>query len=160
MKLYEIEKGIEECIDIETGEIIDIEKLEELQMAKDAKITNVLKWIKNLSADAEAYQQEKMKFAQLQKAAENKRDSLKEWVKFVLNGVNFESEDRTVRASYRKSQSVEVSNLMDLMNYDDSDRYLKYSDPEPRKKEIAEALKNGIEIPGCSLSENISIIIK
>lgn len=34
MKLYEIEQAIMDCIDMETGEIIDAEKLDQLQMER------------------------------------------------------------------------------------------------------------------------------
>ena len=35
MTIYEIERGIEECVDEETGEILDYEKLDMLQMERD-----------------------------------------------------------------------------------------------------------------------------
>ena len=54
MKLYEIENAILECIDTETGEVIDIERLNELQMERETKIENVACWIKDLKAEAEA----------------------------------------------------------------------------------------------------------
>lgn len=37
MTLYEINNAILECVDMETGEIIDSDKLSELQMAFDEK---------------------------------------------------------------------------------------------------------------------------
>ena len=61
--LYEINQAITECIDNETGEIIDVEKLEELQLEREAKIENVALWYKNLLSDAEAYKAEKNAFA-------------------------------------------------------------------------------------------------
>ena len=45
MTIYEINEEILNCIDLETGEIIDIDKLNELQLEKDAKIENVACWI-------------------------------------------------------------------------------------------------------------------
>ena len=50
MKLYEIEAGILECVDQETGEIVDIEKLDELQMELEKKIEGVVLQCKNLAA--------------------------------------------------------------------------------------------------------------
>ena len=41
MKLYEIDEAIMACIDAETGEIIDADKLDKLTMERDAKIENV-----------------------------------------------------------------------------------------------------------------------
>lgn len=37
MNLYEIDNAILECVDQETGEIIDTDKLTSLQMARDEK---------------------------------------------------------------------------------------------------------------------------
>ena len=53
--LYEIDQAIMSCIDSQTGEIVDYEKLSELQMEQEKKIEVVALWIKNLNADIEAY---------------------------------------------------------------------------------------------------------
>ena len=47
MTLYEIDNAILDCIDLETGEIIDVDKLNELQLEKETKIENVALWIKD-----------------------------------------------------------------------------------------------------------------
>ena len=54
MKLYEINEQIMACIDSETGEVIDPEKLNDLQIAKDEKIENLALWYKDLLAEANA----------------------------------------------------------------------------------------------------------
>ena len=41
MNLYEIEKEIMSCVDMETGEIIDCEKLDALTMERYQKIENI-----------------------------------------------------------------------------------------------------------------------
>ena len=61
--LYEIQEGILSCIDLKTGEIIDVERLHELQMERRQKIRNIACWIKNLLADARAYEEEEKTFA-------------------------------------------------------------------------------------------------
>jgi hypothetical protein len=40
------------------------------------------------------------------------------------------------------------------------EEYLRYADPEPNKVFIKEALKAGIEIPGCSLARSEKLEIK
>ena len=62
MKLYEIDEQILGCIDAETGEIIDADMLNALQIERDAKIENVALWIKDLKAEAEAYKAEKQAY--------------------------------------------------------------------------------------------------
>jgi hypothetical protein len=60
MNLYQINAEIENCIDTETGEILDIEALNNLTLEKDTKIENLACWYKNLMADVEALKAEKM----------------------------------------------------------------------------------------------------
>ena len=64
MKLYEIDNAILDCIDLETGEVIDTERLDALNMERDAKVENVACWIKDLMAEANAIKVEKLALAQ------------------------------------------------------------------------------------------------
>ena len=91
MNLFEIDNEIMNCIDEETGEVIDIEKLDDLQMQREEKIENICLWIKNLKAEAEALKEEKDNFAKRQKAAENKAESLKQYIESYLNGEKYKS---------------------------------------------------------------------
>lgn len=154
MKLYEIDAQILECcIDQETGEIIDAEKLEALQVEREQKIENVALWIKNLTAEATAYKAEKMAFAERQKKAEEKAESLKKWLADALSGTNFKTTKAAV--SFRKTQSVQVSDIWAL-----GEEFVKYSDPTPDKNAIKAALKAGQEVNGAELIESISVSIK
>ena len=107
MNLYEIDSAILECVDIETGEVFDIDRFEELNMTRDAKVESVCLWIKNLKAEVEALKADKDVFAQRQKAAENKMESLKRYISGYLEGTSFES--AKVKVSYRKSETLEIS---------------------------------------------------
>lgn len=153
MKLYEINQAIMECVDLETGEIIDTEQLDKLQMERDTKIENVACWIKELKAEAEALKAEKMAFAKRQQVAENKMESLKKYLAYALDGQAF----KTVRASvtFKKSQAVEVDDIYKL-----DENYLRYKEPEADKTAIKEALKAGQTVAGATLVENVSVIIK
>ena len=153
MKLYEIDQAILNCIDLETGEIIDTEQLDKLTMEKEAKLENVACWIKELKAEAEALKAEKMAFAKRQQVVENKMESLKKYLAYALDGQAF----KTVRASvtFRKSQAVEIA---DIYKLDES--YLRYKEPEADKTAIKEALKAGQTVAGATLVENTSVIIK
>ena len=91
MTIYEINEGILNCIDPETGEIIDIDKLNELELERDAKIENVACWIKELKAEAEAIKAEKLALAERQRVAENKAESLKKWLAYALQGEKFKT---------------------------------------------------------------------
>ena len=158
MTIYEIHEKILNCIDLETGEIIDIDKLNELQFEKDAKIENVACWIKELKAEAEAIKAEKLVLAERQKVAENKAESLKKWLAFALNGEKFKTAKCSV--SFRRSESVEVTEegLEALMK--EHDELLTYKAPEPNKKAIKDALKDGLSVQGVRLECNTSVIIR
>ena len=153
MKLYEIDKAIMDCIDMETGEIINEELLNSLQMERDVKIENVVLWIKELKAEAEALKAEKMAFAERQKVAENKMESLKKWLAYALNGEKF----KTVRASvtFRTTDKVEIADIYKL-----DENYLRYKEPEADKEAIKKALKAGQEVAGATLVPSTSVIIK
>lgn len=153
MKLYEIDQAIMDCIDMETGEIINEELLTSLEMERDAKIENVVLWIKELKAEAEALKAEKLAFAERQKVAENKMESLKKWLVYALNGEKF----KTVRASvtFRTTEKVEVADILKL-----DENYLRCKEPEADKDAIKKAIKDGQEVAGATLVPSTSVIIK
>lgn len=159
MTLYEIDDAILNCIDEETGEIIDYEKLDELQIERETKIENVACWIKDLKAEAEAIKAEKQRLADRQKSAENKAESLKNWLYYALEGQKFKTAKCSV--SYRNTESIEVTDagLENLMK--DHEELLTYKQPEPNKTAIKNAIKNdGLTVEGVQLVQNVSTIIK
>ena len=153
MEIYKINQAILDCIDAETGEIIDAEMLDKLQMEKSEKIENVACWIKDLKAEAEALKNEKQALAERQKVAENKMESLKKYLAYALDGKAF----KTTRASvtFRKSQAVEIDDIYKL-----NENYLRYKEPEADKEAIKKAIKSGQTVAGATLVENTSVIIK
>lgn len=155
--LYEIEQEIMSCVDMETGEIVDFEKLDALTIERDSKIENLALWVKNLEADAQAYKAEKDSFAQKQKVAENKAKSIKEYLSRYLAGNAFKT--TRVNVGFRKSESVDVFSIDALIQYGNDD-YLKYKEPEADKTAIKNAIKAGANIPGCVLVEKQNIQIK
>ena len=158
MKLYEIENAILDCIDLETGEVIDTERLDALQMERDAKIENVALWIKDLKAEAEAIKAEKMALAERQRVAENKAESLKNWLAYALDGQKFSTARCAI--SFRKTEKVEISDVGMIRLMKEHDELLTYKDPEPNKTAIKQALKDGLNVQGVQLVQNMSTIIK
>ena len=155
MTIFDIDQEILSCIDTETGEVIDLEKLEALQMERDRKIHNVACWYKELNAEAEAIKSEKQKLAKRQQVCENKAESLKKYLAFVLDGEKFK--DGAVSISYRTTKSV--------VFYDDFDystlpeEYQKVT-IEPKKTELKQAIENGQVIEGVELEVKSAIQIK
>ena len=158
MKLYEIDEAIMNCIDADTGEIIDAEALDKLQMERDEKIENVACWIKDLKAEAEALKNEKQALAERQRVAENKAESLKKYLAYALAGNKFSTAKCAV--SFRSTESVEVTTegLNNLMK--EHDELLTYKAPEPNKTAIKQAIKDGLNVAGVQLVQNTSTIIK
>ena len=159
MTIYEIDQAIMECVDLETGEIIDTEQLDKLQMERDAKLENVACWIKDLKAEAEALKAEKQALAERQKVAENKMESLKRYLAYALEGKKFSTAKCEV--SFRTTESVEVTTegIENLMR-DGKDDLLTYKTPEPNKTAIKQAIKDGLNVAGVQLVHNTSTIIR
>ena len=153
MNLYEIDMEIMNCVDVETGEIFDEAKFEELNLTREQKIENICLWIKNLNAEAEALKIEKNNLAERQKAKENKAESLKKYITGYLDGATYES--AKVRVSFRKSESLEIEEGTII-----PDEYLRFKEPEVNKTDLKKAIKGGLNIQGVQLVENQNIQIK
>lgn len=155
MTLYEIEEAMLECVDEETGDVIDIDKLNDLEMERDKKISNIGCWIKDLKAEAEALKTEKKALEKRQMVAEHKAESLKDYLQTYLNGGKYK--DSRISISYRTSKAVDIAEDLDVNDLPDDYKRIKV---EADKTAIKEALNNGVLIEGCSLVENTSMIIK
>lgn len=153
MNLYEIDSAILDCMDIETGEIFDIDRFEELALTRDAKIENICLWIKNLNAEIEALKAEKDAFAKRQKSAENKMESLKKYISGYLEGTPFES--TKVKVSFRKSESLEIEEGTII-----PDEFLRFKEPEVNKTDLKNAVKAGLAIAGVQIVEKQNIQIR
>lgn len=153
MNLFELDAALYECVDAETGEVIDEEKLNELSMARDEKVENIACWIKNLKAQAVAIKQEEENLYARRKVAENKAQSLGEYLSKYLDGSKFETPK--VKISYRKSESLEVSEGAII-----PEEWYKPQEPKLDKAELKKAVKDGLEIEGVNLVEKQNIQIK
>lgn len=152
--LYEINNAILECVDLETGEIIDQERLDGLMMERSEKIESVALWVKNLESDAVAYKAEKEAFAKREKQATDKAKRLREWLANACDGEKFTTPRCAV--SFRKSETVEIDECAAI-----PDEYMRTkTTTEPDKVEIKAALKAGAEIAGCRLVTNVNANIK
>ena len=157
MTLFEINKAILEFdyeIDEETGEILNAEALDALQLAREEKIEGVGLWIKNLTAEAEAVKKEKDAMADRQRRLEKKAESLKNYLVYALQGERFSTP--RIAISWRKSESVLIPDeaLLD-------DRFVNITMiKKPDKKLIKDTLKAGREVPGAELITKQNLQIK
>lgn len=161
MTLYEIDSAIMECVDMETGEVLDFEKLEQLNLAREQKIEGVALYIKNLLSVAASIKEEENALAERRKAKENKAARLKEYLGKVLDGNPFET--AKVALSFRGSQAVEITDELGLLEWlerNDMGDCVRYKAPEISKGEVAKLLKAGVEVPGAALSVRQNLQIK
>jgi len=160
--LYEINQDILACVDTETGEILDTERLDALQIEREAKLEGVALWIKDLKAEATAVKEEADKLTARKKALDNKIDGLKSWLLFALGGEKLNTPRCRVYQTH--SQRLNVTDETELFDYIYSQTapglYLRYKDPELNKEEIKKFLKDGEAIPGVVLEDTESVVIK
>lgn len=162
MTLYEIDAGIQELlseVDPETGELItDYEALDALLMEREAKIENIVLYIKNLSSDVRELKAEEAALAERRKKAEKKAERLREYVSHALGGERFQTPRCCV--SFRKSTALELGEGFTEWAKEHADTLLRYKEPEPDKAAIKAALAGGAEIPEAKLVQNTTMTIK
>ena len=163
--LYQLSNELMSCIQYddehvvnsETGEILDLEEYNKLEIAVEQKIENVALYIKNKQAEADMIKAEADKLAERARIKANEAKRCKEYLTgFMTNvygGKKFES--ARVKLGWRASEVVEVNGIDAL-----PDEYLKFKDPEPDKAKIKADLKLGKEIKGCQLVSKRTLQIK
>ena len=160
--LYEIDQEILDCVDAETGEILDVEKLDALQMEREEKLEGVALWIKDMKAEAAAVKEEADKLNARKKALDNRIESVKEWLLRALDGGKLKTARCNVYLTHSQRLAVpdEAKLIEFLKTLRAPEEFLRFKEPELRKDEIKKALKDGIEIEYAKLEETESVVIK
>lgn len=151
--LYEIKQEILDCISWETGEIIDPEKLEQLQIDKHEKLRNIAFVAINATADIAAYKEQEKRFKAKRTAAEKTLTWAKETLARELAGQKMKEAEFTI--SYRPSESVEIADGANI-----PPEFLKAREPDIDKVALKAALKDGAIIEGCQLVQRQNIQIR
>ena len=160
--LYEIDQDILDCVDLESGGILDTEKLDALQMERERKLEGVALWIKDMKAEATAVKQEADKLNARKKALENKMEGLRAWLLMALDGEKLKTPRCNVYQTHNQRVAVadEAKLISFLQTLEEPEKFLRFKDPELKKDEIKKALKDGTIIPGAELEETESVVIK
>ena len=162
MTLYEIDAGIQELlseVDPETGELItDYEALDALLMEREAKIENIVLFIKNLASDVRELKAEEAALAERRKKADKKAERLREYVSHALGGEKFQTPRCCV--SFRKSTALELGEGFTEWAKQHAETLLRIKEPEPDKMAIKAALADGADIPDAKLVQSLSMTIK
>ena len=162
-KLYEIRAEIEECIDLETGEILDLERLTALKMDEQEKLEGVALAIKNLKAEAAAIDEELKAFEARKKHIRNRIDGLSGWLAMALNGKKFETAKAAVSFRRSRETKIEPKHEGDVISFLETEGHfecLKYGAPSVNKTELKKLLDDGVEVPFASVIEKINAQVK
>lgn len=165
MKLYEINSEIDKAIetmmanvDPETGEVRqeDLDRLGDLQLARDEKLDNIGAYMKNIASDIDALKNEEKALEARRKVKENELENLKAYVGMILNGEKFESS--RVRFSFRKSNAVVIDEAY-IENI--PSEYLIAQDPKIDKKALKADIEAGKDLDGIAhIEEKQNLQIK
>ena len=162
--LYDIDQDILSCVDLETGEILDVEKLDSLQMERERKLEGVALWVKDLSYEAQMIKEEADKLTARKKNLDNKITGLKNWLLYALAGEKLKTPRCNVYQTHSQRVAI-IGEEKDLIawlerNTKDPREFIRYKEPELRKDEIKKALKDGKKIEYAKLEETESVVIK
>lgn len=159
--LYEIDQRLEDCVDPETGELLAPEAFVALHMERAKLIDDLASWVKNTKARAEKIKEEADVLRKRLKAEEARAESLKDLLDYFLDGQKFESARNKV--TFRMSTAVSVENEIALREWAETsgfDDCLRYKTPEINKTAVRDLLKAGKTVPGASLEERRTVVIK
>ena len=162
MSLYELDTKIKGCIqldaehvvDTEDGEIFDLQQFEALQMERGQKIEGMCCYIKNLMAEAVAYEAEEKRMRERRAAKEREIDRCKGYLAGVLYGEKFETP--RCKITWRKS---EICNVLNIDAVPDEFKRTKVT-IDADKTAIKKAIKGGMEIPGAEVIQKLNMTLK
>ncbi|WP_302938447.1 siphovirus Gp157 family protein [Phascolarctobacterium succinatutens] len=162
MSLYELDTKIKGCIqldaehvvDTEDGEIFDLQQFEALQMERGQKIEGMCCYIKNLMAEAVAYEAEEKRMRERRAAKEREIDRCKGYLAGVLYGEKFETP--RCKISWRKS---EICNVLNIDAVPDEFKRTKVT-IDADKTAIKKAIKGGAEVPGAEVIQKLNMTLK
>ncbi len=160
--LYEIDAAILAAVDQETGEILDTEKLDALQMERERKLEGVALWVKDLNYEAQMVKEEADKLTARKKALDNKIASIKNWLLWALDGEKLKTPRCSVYQTH--SQKVVIDDekaLIDMfMSSSSGEKFLRMKDPEIDKNALKDSMKQGYEYEFAHLETTESVVIK
>jgi hypothetical protein len=151
--LNDILREIDSCIDFETGEILDYERLEQLQIDKKEKLKHIALLIRDTAGDIEKIAAIERGYRDRRRAKENLVSRLKELLAQGLEGQKLDTPE--VYVSYRNSEAVEIDDDAEIPA-----EFLKQREPDIDRMALKAVLKDGAEIPGIRLVRKSNIQIK
>lgn len=161
MDIYEIDQQIRSLIDPETGEIMDFECFEQLNMLRNDKVENLALWYKNICAEAAAIKAEADILLKRGRRLDSQSERLREYIAMILDGEKFSTPRCSV--TFRKSSSLDVPNPNEVIDWAQRTGHLaciRQKPPELEKKAVSELLKSGVEVPGAEIKTQNNVTIR
>ena len=158
MSIYEIDDSITSLVDMETGEIEDEKRYDELQMERTQKVENIGLLLKNTVAEAKAIKEEEQALAKRRKTAENKVERLKNLLAYALHGEKFSTPK--LKVSYRKSRVVNIDPQFIEWAESNADYLLTYSEPKVNKTAVRDAIDSGRVIKFATIETKQNMQVK
>ncbi len=157
MTLYEINAQIgaflEENTDPETGEVLNLDVLADLELERSVKLESYALAVKNFDAEISSIKAEEDNLKARRERIKTTRERIYQELLGELRGEKMST--ARVQISYRKTQSTEVLDIALL-----PEKYLIPQPPKPDKTAIKAAIKAGENVSGAVVRDNVSMIIK
>ena len=146
---------------METGEILDLDRVNELEMEKEEIIENLGIMWKDTNAEIAAIESEEKRLGTIKESRKKLIAQIEGWINEALGGQSYKSVNGLWECKYTKSKVTEVVDMDALLAFDVTGRFIKFGKPEARKKEIKDAiLKEGITVAGCAVVEKSNFSMK
>jgi len=171
MNIYQInekiEKFLSENTDQETGELINVEQFEALEIEKKEKQLSCVRYIQHMDNTSSFIDNEIKRLQEMKRLNESKIENMKRYVynSMVIDGIT-KIEFGTVTISVRNNPpslklSEEFENELSVgVNLATEKLKEEKSRLAEKKKMIKEMLKEGKEHSGATLTSSTSLIIK
>lgn len=163
-EMEKLGKLLDECVDGETGEITDENKLNQLEKLQEElasqlikKSADVVKFYKNRSLFVEMAKAERDRLSDMIKACENKQDKFDGYILFCMNKIGvdkLETINGTIKVS--KSKRVEILDPSKIP----SEYIVSKITSSISKDSIKKDIKAGKEVEGAEIREHQNLSIK
>lgn len=172
MRLYELKAEFNALLDqFESGVLDDIpetavwDTLDALETELRDKAVSIAVMVKDLNADIEAFKNEEQNLAKRRKSLENHVKSLKAYMSVELKdaGVTAIKDDPRAQISFRKSESVEISDEIEFIEWAETFNRPDFLNTEItiNKANLKKSIKeNGLTCPYAQIVEKNNIQIK
>jgi hypothetical protein len=162
--LYEIASeyraDLEKLSDLDLPPETIADTLEGMSGALEAKATNIASFVRNLEVTAEAMKDAEMQMSKRRKAIENRIQAIKDYTLNVMVANKIEKIDTPYfKISVAKNPpAVDVFDMAQVPS--EFIRLPEMPPPMVDKSSVKEALKLGVGVPGCRLTQSLSLRIK